>query len=79
MNRKQKFLFERSAEIMDSRRSNDEIIADNFPDISLSRESSATIDKKIINSVLHNNSLTSYGEFKILANIKVFKEKTYLN
>lgn len=65
---------------MDSKRSNDEIIADNFSDISLSsRESSATIDKKIINSVLHNNSLMSYGEFKILSNIKVFNEKMYLN
>lgn len=74
MNRKQKFLFERSAEIMDSR-SNDEIITDNFSDTLFSpHESSATIDKKMINSDLHNNSLMSYGEFKILSNIKVFNQ-----
>lgn len=71
-------MFERSAEIMDTRRSNDEIMADNFSDTSLSsRESTATIDKKIINFVLHNNSLMSYGEFKILPNNKVFNGKMY--
>ncbi|XP_071626964.1 uncharacterized protein [Temnothorax longispinosus] len=79
INGKQKFLFERSAEIVDSRRNNDEIMADDFSDISLSsRESTATIDKNIINFVLHNNSLMSYGEFKILpnvSNINIMKEQ----
>lgn len=67
---------------MDPRRNNDEI-TDNFSDISLSkRESTAGIDKNNINHfVLRNNSLISYGEFKILSNfsnIKVFKEYIFI-
>ncbi|KYN33144.1 hypothetical protein ALC56_12477, partial [Trachymyrmex septentrionalis] len=74
--------FERSAEIMDPRRNNDEI-TDNFSDISLSphthihkRESIAVIDKNNINHfVLRNNSLISYGEFKILSNFSNIEEQ----
>ncbi|XP_018313581.1 uncharacterized protein [Mycetomoellerius zeteki] len=74
INKKRKF--ERSAEIMDPRRNNDEI-TDNFSDISLSkRESTAGIDKNNINHfVLRNNSLISYGEFKILSNFSNIKEQ----
>lgn len=72
-------MFERSAEIVDPRRNNDEIMAD-FSNILSSREST-TIDKNIINYfVLRNNSLMSYGEFKVLpnaSNIKVFNGKMY--
>jgi len=62
---------------------NDEIMTNDFSDISLSsRKSTATFDKNIINHlILSNNSLMSYGKFKILPNAsstKVFHEKIYL-
>jgi len=55
----------------------------NFFDIPLSsRESTATLDRNIINHfILSNNSLMSYSKFKILPNAsstKVFNEKVYL-
>ncbi|XP_018399340.1 PREDICTED: uncharacterized protein LOC108777045 [Cyphomyrmex costatus] len=77
INRKRRF--ERSAEIMDQKKNNDEIT--DFSDMSFSkRESTAVIDKNNINSsILHNNSLISYGEFKIFkqnfSNIKEQQQK----
>jgi len=65
---------------MDLKKNNDEIIADNFSNLSLSSlplDSTGTVDKNVIN-FLHNNSLMSYGEFKILpkmSNIKVLDKK----
>jgi len=58
-------------------------MTDDFSDILLSsHESTATLDKNIINHlILSNNSLMSYGKFKILPNAssnKVFNEKVYL-
>ncbi|XP_011068988.1 PREDICTED: uncharacterized protein LOC105154895 isoform X1 [Acromyrmex echinatior] len=78
INKKRKF--ERSTEITDSRKNNDEI-TDNFSDVSLSththkRESIAVIDKNNINHfILRNNSLISYGEFKILSNFSNIEEQ----
>ncbi|XP_011878705.1 PREDICTED: uncharacterized protein LOC105567991 isoform X2 [Vollenhovia emeryi] len=80
INRKRKFVFERSAEIMDSRKGSDETMTDGFSGISVSsRDSTATIDKKIINFALYNNSFMSYGEFKILPNASNIKRDQRLS
>ncbi|KAL0130095.1 hypothetical protein PUN28_002005 [Cardiocondyla obscurior] len=60
---KREFVFKRSA--------------DNFSDTSFySRKSATAIDKNIINFFIHNNSLMSYGAFRILPNTSnIFKEE----
>ncbi|XP_028047875.1 uncharacterized protein LOC114253740 [Monomorium pharaonis] len=59
---------------MDPRRNNDKII--DFSNISLSPRESTTINRNIMNYfVLRNNSLASYGEFRILPNVSNTKEQ----
>lgn len=71
---------------MDPRRNNDEIyiMADNFSEreryISLSSRESTAAENIMNYFNLHNNSLMSYGELKMLpnaSNIKVFNQETY--
>lgn len=79
INRKQKFVFKRSAD-MDPKRNNDEIRTDDFSDILFSSRESTAAENIINYFNLHNNSLISYGEFKILpnaSNIKIFNQKVF--
>lgn len=78
-------VFERSAEIMNekeiNKRNDDETMINNFSDVLL--PSIASVAKNINYSFfsLHNNSLTSYGDFKIpqnaSKNIKIFNGKIF--
>ncbi|XP_029179226.1 uncharacterized protein LOC114946743 isoform X1 [Nylanderia fulva] len=78
-------VFERSAEIVDekevNKKNNAETMTNDFSDVLLPSIASVAKNKNYSIFSLHNNSLTSYGDFKIpqnaSKNIKIFNEKIF--
>lgn len=78
INRKSKFVFERSAQMINphlhSKINNDEIV--NFSDTSLSSSNSVAMENIMSYFISHNISLMSYGDSKIPENILSSNKKT---